>query len=186
MECVMKVEQIRKNLESVGLLNEVSQIRTVRAIRATVEGSLDPLKSANSVVVQFGGKPEQEEKAALVKAQSLILQAQHAARTNVDLNENEAEKIAKQKVKDVMDAFPTVAKVTTSPVQSSGEPKVKRGGKREQAKEIYLANKSKHVKEIAITISELMNVSIANAYTYIYNVKKDLGEPTSSRGRKPN
>jgi len=67
---------------------------------------------------------------------------------------------------------PTVTKTARKP----------RGSKREVVKQIYLANKDKAQKDIVPLVIEALGVSKYNAYTYIYLVRKDLGENVA---RKP-
>lgn len=50
----------------------------------------------------------------------------------------------------------------------------KRGGKRDQARQIYVANKDLPTKEIIAIVAKELEVTLQNAYTYVYLVKKSL------------
>lgn len=177
----MNVETVRSNLDTINLLGEKSQIRAVQLVREKVENSSDPLNAANSIIKMFGCVPiDSSNQAALIKAQAVILAAQKAAIAGKNVDEQELNAIGDSKVKDIMDTLPPPT--TQSP---EAKPHSKKGAKRERAIELYKANSDKPIKTIAITLAEEMNVSLANAYTYIYNVRKMLGLETQSRGRKP-
>lgn len=176
---MMNIETVRSNLNTINLLNEKSQVRAVQAVREKIEGSADPLGAANSIITMFGCKPIDNNQAALIKAQAVILAAQKAAIAGSSVEESELDAIGDSKVKDIMNEIPT-APVTTEAKRSG-----KKGAKRERAVELYKANADQPIKTIAITIADEMGVSLANAYTYVYNVRKLLGLETSPRGRKP-
>lgn len=176
---MMNVETVRSNLNTINLLNERSQVRAVQAVREKIEKSVDPLGTANSIITMFGCKPIDNNQAALIKAQAVILAAQKAAIAGTSVDENELDAIGESKVKDIM------SNVTTATATETTKPRSKKGAKRERAVELYKANADKPIKTIAVTIADEMNVSLANAYTYVYNVRKMLGLETSPRGRKP-
>jgi hypothetical protein len=176
------IDRVKENLEKFGVTGMDSDSATVQAIRATIQHSPNPLAMANNILRDFGAQPENENVvSAIVKAQAVVLKAKEAARTGSDLNEDEMEIQANEKVQDMVD------KGIITKIQKVGKPTAsKKGAKRDRAKELYLSFKDKPIKEIAVEISAAMDVSLANAYTYIYNVKKMLGEATGTRGRKPN
>ena len=54
------------------------------------------------------------------------------------------------------------------------KPKGKKGAKRAIAAQIYMENKDKPNKDIVFLVAEALGVTMANAYTYVYIVKKEL------------
>ena len=80
---------------------------------------------------------------------------------------SKAEEIAITKFERILKRMPYAVKGTAVS-------KARKGSKRDVARQIYLENRGKDEKEVIAIVAKEMEVTLQNAYTYIYLVKKDL------------
>ena len=169
---MITVDSIKSNLSNLGVLDMDSSTTTVQFVRNMIQNAPRPLDLANRILKDFNVEKSDDVVSAIIKAQSVILKAKESISENFELSESDLETYAQEKVSQ-MQTMGLVSNVGRKANRPSGE---KKGSKRALATELYLANKDKPLKELAELIATEMNVSIANARTYIYNVKKALGE----------
>lgn len=169
---MITVDSIKSNLSNLGVLDMDSSTTTVQFVRNMIQNAPRPLDLANRILKDFNVEKSDDVVSAIIKAQSVILKAKESISENFELDESDLETYAQEKVSQ-MQTMGLVSNVGRKASRPSGE---KKGSKRALATELYLANKDKPLKELAELIATEMNVSIANARTYIYNVKKALGE----------
>lgn len=163
---------IEKNLADYGVLDFTSDSGVVQFVRNMIQNAPRPLDLANRILRDFKVQETDDVVSGIIKAQSVLLSAKEALAGNIDLNEEDLEISSTKKIEQLQ-TMGLVSNVGRRPSRSSGE---RKGSKRAIATEIYLANKDKPLKELASLIATEMDVSMANARTYIYNVKKALGE----------
>lgn len=163
---------IEKNLANYGLLDFDSDTGVVRFVRNMIQNAPRPLELANRILRDFKVQETDDVVSGIIKAQSVLLQAKEALSNKLEVNEEDLEVKSTKKIEE-MQTMGLVSNISRKPSRSSGE---KKGSKRAVATELYLANKDKPLKELASIIASEMDVSMANARTYIYNVKKALGE----------
>ena len=158
-------------LDGLDMTNVTSPSRAVQMAREKITSARDPLGFANGIIKSFGGNEVKNADAARLTATALI---EEAIRNRENFDYKVVEDRVKARVEKLMETVstPTVTKTARKP----------RGSKREVVKQIYLANKDKAQKDIVPLVIEALGVSKYNAYTYIYLVRKDLGENVA---RKP-
>lgn len=169
---MLATNTIEKNLSNYGVLDFTSDTGVVQFVRNMIQNAPRPLDLANRILRDFNVEETDDVVSGIIRAQSVILKAKEAIANKQELSEEELEANASEKVSQ-MQTMGLVSNVGRKPSRASGE---KKGSKRALATEIYLANKDRPLKQLAEIIATEMDVSMANARTYIYNVKKALGE----------
>jgi hypothetical protein len=163
---------IEKNLADLGVLDMDSSTGTVQFVRNMIQNAPRPLDLANRILKNFEVSETDDVVSGIIRAQSVILKAKEAVLNKRDISSEELNEHANKQVAQ-MQTMGLVSNVGRKASRTNGE---KKGSKRLLATELYLANKDKPLKDLAEIIATEMNVSMANARTYIYNVKKALGK----------
>lgn len=130
-----------------------------------IDSQSDPLKASNAIIqtlevpLMYVTEPTQAKVLALASIEQLLVMDQ--------FDPNKAAEIATFKFERLRKKMPYAVKgVTIS--------KSRKGAKRDVARQIYLENKGVDEKEIIALVAKELEVSLQNAYTYIYLIKKDL------------
>lgn len=163
---------IEKNLNELGVMGMDDSTSTVQFVRNMIQNAPRPLELANDILKTFDVEGTEDVISAIIKAQSVILKAKEVVESKRNISAEELNEHATAKIAE-MQTMGLVSNAGRKATRSSGE---KKGSKRAVATELYLANKDKSLKELAGIIATEMGVSVANARTYIYNVKKALKE----------
>lgn len=153
--------------------------RAIQTVGEMITGSPDPLTMANSVIVELGGSEELSFPEARIKAKSFVEQAV----LNVDtFNPEEAEKIAANKVVQLVRKMPELKAETAVSSVSAAKSTGKRGrpatktadGSSLKAKAVGIceANASLTNAQLAQMIQKELKISYSNAYYYSSRVFK--------------
>ena len=165
-------------IPSVDLLNSLnierngSEIRAIQHTRDYLDNHPDPLRAANSIIGKFKIPPLDNVKKAYVFAMTAVEQSMKHDYPTIEA----IMKRANDRITHITDMIGPAAFVVEKEENLNKAPSgSRRGSKREFAKSLYLDNKdTMNDKEIIALIATEMQVSMPNAYTYLYNVKKLL------------
>lgn len=147
-----------------------STTRAVTTVREFLDNQRNPLGAANSILVHHGMKPLLNSKKAYIYALSIVEELVNDREIVIkDIMSKANARI--ERITDIMGPY---AFVEEQPA-SVEEPSTKKGGKRAIARELYYKYKdSKSDKDIITLVEKELKVTKANAYTYIYLVKKEM------------
>jgi len=160
----MQADVLRKLNVAEGMSPNLAIQRT----REYLDNQPDRLKAANQIMARFGLPKEVNQRKAYVFVMSAVekmVKGEEVSSETVIERANKSFKNIEQLV------GPNAFKV-----EQTEEPgKTRKGSKREVAKQLYLEYKEQGEPFVMSKIMEALDVTKANAYTYVYLVKKDLG-----------
>lgn len=160
---------MNKILAKLDVKPGMSVSRAIQNTRSYIDNQSDPQKAANGLLMKLGVDVPfiNDLDKARIFAMTTVEQA---VKTN---NINPEQVIAKAE-----QSFDTLSKQSMfakpASVTVGEKPKGKKGAKRAIAAQIYMENKDKPNKDIVFLVAEALGVTMANAYTYVYIVKKEL------------
>ena len=159
-------------MSKLQLVPGMSPNRAIQSVREFLDNQPDSLQAANRIMSAFDLKPETNKRKAYVFAMAAIENA--VKQESLD-------------PKDIMDrANVSIDRIVRSmgpgalempievQVTPNGKPRSKKGSKRAVAKQLYLENRDKGDKVVIDLIAKALDVTVQNAYTYVYLVKKEL------------
>lgn len=151
-----------------------SVTRAIHRTREYLDGQPDPLKTANQIINRFQIPPIDNVKKAYVFVMTAVEQSMNTQSPSI---QSIMEK-ANSRITHITDIIgPTAFVVEKEVNENKSAPGSRKGSKREVAKSLYLENKdTKSDKEIIAMIATELEVTMQNAYTYLYNVKKLLAK----------
>ncbi len=154
-----------KLMTRLDLSKGMSVNRAIVQTSEYIDSQSDPLKVSNSILKTLGmvgysyTEPSQAKIMALASIEQVLV---------MDVfDPSKAEEIAITKFERILKRMPYAVKGTAVS-------KARKGSKRDVARQIYLENRGKDEKEVIAIVAKEMEVTLQNAYTYIYLVKKDL------------
>lgn len=154
-----------KLMSKLNLSKGMSVNRAIVQSSEYIDSQSDPLKASNTIMKNLGMpqfefvEPTQAKVMALASIEQLLVMD--------EFDPEKANEIATSKFERLRNKMPYAVKGTVVS-------KSRKGAKRDVAKQIYLENKGKSDKDIIAIVAKEMNITLQNAYTYIYLVKKDL------------
>lgn len=161
---------VKQHNEKEYILNKLDLVKGMSINRAIVRSSEfidnqnDPEKFANGLIQNLNVPiPYAEFGQAKILALAVIEQLL----TMKEFDPDQAAEIAVDKLDKISKKFPFLFKKPVVVVK-------KKGSKREIASRIYTQNKDLDSKAIVALIAKELDVTMQNAYTYLYNVKKAL------------
>jgi len=148
--------------------------RAIYRTREYLDGQPDPLKTANSLMGKFKIPPVDNVKKAYVFVMTAVEQSMNNDIPSIQAIMDKAN----SRINRITDIIGPAAFVVEKEENSNkSAPGSRKGSKRDVAKTLYIENKaSKSDKEIIAMIAEELEVTLQNAYTYLYNVKKLLAK----------
>ena len=161
--------QLDNILAKLDVKRGMSVVRAIQNTRSYIDSQSDPQKAANSLLLKLGVEvPFIND---LDKARIFAMTTVEQAVKNNSINPEQVVASAEQKFDSLskQSMFAKPASVTIG-----DKPKGKKGAKRAIAAQIYMENKDKPNKDIVFLVAEALGVTMANAYTYVYIVKKEL------------
>lgn len=161
--------QLDKVLAKLDVKRGMSVTRAIQNTRAYIDSQSDPQKVANGLLMKLGVEVPFIDNldTARIFVMSTVEQAVTQNLVNPEQVIAKAEKSVEKLSQSGLLSKP--ASVTVN-----GKPKGKKGAKRAIAAQIYMENKDKPNKDIVFLVAEALGVTMANAYTYVYIVKKEL------------
>jgi len=151
-----------------------SVTRAIFRTREFLDGQPDPLKTANQIITKFKIPPVDNVKKAYVFVMTAVEQSMNTQNPSIQSIMDKAN----SRITHITDIIGPAAFVVEKEVnENKAVPGSRKGSKREIAKSIYLENKdTKSDKDIISMIAQELDVTMQNAYTYLYNVKKLLAK----------
>lgn len=161
--------QLDTILAKLDVKRGMSVIRAIQNTREYIDNQSDPQKAANGLLLKLGVEVPfiNDLNKARIFAMTTVEQAVTQNTINPEQVIAKAEKSFDKLTKESM--FGKVEAPTFG-----DKPKGKKGAKRAIAAQIYMENKDKPNKDIVFLVAEALGVTMANAYTYVYIVKKEL------------
>ena len=180
---------MNSTLEKLGVRDTDGAIRSVQATREYIQSKSDPLKAANTIITELGGRHVEPLYNARIVAQNMV--------SDLVLNgaefDGEASFANGVKRAEVMnEKYPYFAKhengivmeTVNVEVTQDGKAKIvkiqkpkvagKRGSRRAEVKELILKNQGKKMSEIIKILMESLAIGKPNATTQYYLAKKEL------------
>ncbi len=161
-------------LSKLDIKRGTSEVRAIQQTRDYLDSHSNPLKAANYIVQKFNIPPIDNVKKAYVFAMTAVEQSLKSETPDIQAIMDRANARI-HRLTDIIGDSAFVVHKEDNPNKAA--PGARKGSKREIAKSIYLENKeTKNDKEIITLISQELEVTAQNAYTYLYNVKKLLAK----------
>lgn len=161
-------------LTKLDIQRNMSEVRAIQQARNYLDSHANPLRAANHIVQKFNIPPIDNVKKAYVFAMTAVEQSLKSENPNIQAIMDRANARI-DRLTDILGAGAFVVHKEDNPNKAA--PGARKGSKREVAKSVYLENKeTKSDKEIIELISQELEVTAQNAYTYLYNVKKLLAK----------
>jgi len=148
--------------------DKMSPTVVVQTVREYLDNQPNSLKAANAIVNKFGIKPFDNKKKAYVFAMTAV---EHSLKNMTPSIEAIIQK-SNERIERITDMIGPGAFIDYE--NKPQEDSLKKGSKRDVAREIYLEHKSKGDKQVIKLVQEALGITKQNAYTYVYLVKKDL------------
>lgn len=160
---------MNKVLAKLDVKPGMSVSRAIQNTRSYIDNQSDPQKAANGLLLKLGVEVPfiNDLNKARIFAMTTVEQAVKTNSINPEQVIAKAEQSFDTLTKQSMFAKPEAPVI-------EGKPKGKKGAKRAIAAQIYMENKDKPNKDIVFLVAEALGVTMANAYTYVYIVKKEL------------
>ena len=161
--------QLDNILAKLDVKRGMSLTRAIQNTRAYIDKQSDPQKVANGLLMKLGVEVPFIEN--IDKARIFVMTTVEQAVTQNNINPEQVVAKAEKSVEKLSQSG-----LLTKPasVTIGDKPKGKKGAKRAIAAQIYMENKDKPNKDIVFLVAEALGVTMANAYTYVYIVKKEL------------
>lgn len=159
-------------LNSLNIKRSGSEGQAIQNVRNYLDNHPNPLRAANIIIGKFNIPPLDNVKKAYIFAMTIVEQSMKHDYPIIET----IMKRANDRITYITNIFGPAAFVVEKEDNPNKAPSgSRRGSKRELAKSLYLDNKdTMNDKEIIALIAAEMQVSMSNAYTYLYNVKKLL------------
>ncbi|NBP58525.1 hypothetical protein EBU71_18720 [bacterium] len=159
-------------LKKIDVQRGTSENRAIQRTREYLDCQPNPLKTANLIMSKFDIPAIDNIKKAYVFVMTAVEQSMKSETPDIQTIMQKAN----SRINRITDIIgPAAFVVEKEDNVNKAAPGSRKGSKREIAKTIYLENKeSKSDKEIIALISTELEVTLQNAYTYLYNVKKLL------------
>jgi len=163
------MSELNKVLAKLDVKPGMSVSRAIQNTRSYIDSQSDPQKAANGLLLKLGVEVPfiNDLNKARIFAMTTVEQAVKTNNINPEQVIAKAEQSFDSLSKQSMFAKPEAPVIV-------GKPKGKKGAKRAIAAQIYMENKDKPNKDIVFLVAEALGVTMANAYTYVYIVKKEL------------
>lgn len=155
-------------LEKLKVQVGMSPIVAIQRTREYLDSQPDGLKAANSLLLKMGLPVENNQRKAyvfLMSAIENIVQSKPLAVKQIALRAEESI----NKIKDLIGKNAFIETTTPNKVKNK-----KKASKRFIAMEIFQQYRDKGDKFVIEKISETLDVTKPNAYTYFYLIRKDL------------
>lgn len=161
-------------LKKIDVVRGSSINRAIQRTREYLDSQANPLKTANHITTKFNIPPTDNVKKAYVFVMTAVEQSMETDTPSIQAIMDKAN----ARIKRITDIVgPSAFVVEKEENENKAAAGSRKGSKREVAKAIYLEFKdSLSDKEIITKISEELEVTTQNAYTYLYNVKKLLAK----------
>lgn len=153
-------------LKKLSLSRGMSVNRAIVSTSEFIDAQPNPEKFANAIIhtlqlpINYVSEMNQAKTLALAAVEKLILTDGFDPDATAEYAVNKLNVIMKK----MPYAFSSTAVVS----------KKRRGAKRDVARQIYTENKGMDEKEIIKLVAKELDISIQNAYTYIYLIKKSI------------
>lgn len=163
--------QLNSVLSKLDINSKTGLSRAIQNTRSYIDNQSDPQKAANGLLLKLGVEVpfindlDKVRIFAMTTVEQAVTQNTVNPQAVIEKSEQRFDKLQKEG----MFAKPQAIVI-------DGKPKGKKGAKRAVAAQIYMENKDKPNKDIVFLVAEALGVTMANAYTYVYIVKKELAK----------